>query len=511
MRNALLLLLCTVCCVAQAQPRSGFADMKPGAHGVGFRVIQQYDHARSFKDKIDPMTGKPTRGERARPIQTLVWYPAYKAGTPMRFADYMRTEASDEVFERSEGETAEFMARTLKWATNRLGAAAAKATFEQAMWAVRDAAPAAGKFPVVIYAAGGGGAAHEASDMGEYLASHGYLVIASRNMGARTRAMKVDHDDIDAQVRDIQFLISYARTLPQADMTHVAAAGWSWGGMTNLFAAARDNRITALVSLDGTRNPDFTRPLARAHIALPWLYVSRQPSTIPELNRKGIETSFSLLNEMKSSEVYQLTMYPMEHDHFSAVGMRFSDDTSFTEYSRAEVKTAYGWTMRYVLEFLNAYTKGSHDGLEFMSTPPRQHGVPAHTIKLQRAGAEGPPPGRGGMAAELGKRGFGHAMEVYRAMQKRDPAFALSANEINDWGYTLLQREKDMGAAIAIFQFGTALFPADGNLFDSLAEAHEENSDKPAAIKHYRRALELDPNNGNAIARLKELEQASIR
>ncbi|UOQ64545.1 hypothetical protein [Hymenobacter volaticus] len=71
------------CCLGYvAQAGSGFADLKPGPHGVGFRVVQQYDYARSYKDKTDLVTGKPYLGERARPVQTLVWYPARKVVTP---------------------------------------------------------------------------------------------------------------------------------------------------------------------------------------------------------------------------------------------------------------------------------------------------------------------------------------------------------------------------------------------------------------------------------------------
>ena len=40
-----------------------------------------------------------------------------------------------------------------------------------------------------------------------------------------------------------------AVTTADADLSQVAGAGWSWGGISNLFAAARDNRIAALVRL----------------------------------------------------------------------------------------------------------------------------------------------------------------------------------------------------------------------------------------------------------------------
>ena len=63
--------------------------------------------------------------------------------------------------------------------------------------------------------------------MCEYLASHGYVVIASRSLGARSVVMTDDVEGVEAQAADIAFLANYAQTLPQADISKVAAAGFS--------------------------------------------------------------------------------------------------------------------------------------------------------------------------------------------------------------------------------------------------------------------------------------------
>ncbi|WP_342118085.1 serine hydrolase domain-containing protein [Pseudoduganella sp. OTU4001] len=51
---------------------------------------------------------------------------------------------------------------------------------------------------------------------------------------------------------------------------------------------------------------------------------------------------------------------------------------------------------------------------------------------------------------------------------------------------------------IAILKRSTALFPQDGNLYDSLGELLLLSGDKGSAAAAYRRALELDPSNANA-------------
>ncbi|GAA4048400.1 hypothetical protein GCM10022409_38510 [Hymenobacter glaciei] len=506
LRLTALFILCIFAGAAYAGP--GFAGLKPGPHGVGFRVVKQYDYSRTYKEKIDLVSGLPAVGERARPLQTLVWYPAPKAGTPVRYADYLRTEATDEVFERSTAEIDGFVAAKLRRAGAALGAKQAQAVFEQRMWAVRDAAASSGKFPVVIYAPGRGGTAHELADIGEYLAGHGYVVLASRSLGTRTPLMNTDREGIDTQVRDLQFLLAYAQSLPQADLAHVAAVGWSWGGMVNVFTAAQDSRITALVSFDGTREPEFTRQIDPARVALPWLYIQKRAQTVSELSREGIETSFSLLNALKYSNVYQVVMNPMEHFDFSSALLRVAPSEHFVEYSRAEVEAAYHWTCRYTLEFLNAYLKGDAAGVAFLERPPAQNGVPLHTARMQHTPAQtGPLPTHAGFAVALAARGFGHALEVYRQIQQQDTSFSLSEGTINIWGYQLMSAH-NLPAALAIFQLGTTLYPSSANLFDSLGEAEENNHDTPAAIQHYRRSLELNPGNTNARQRLQALAAA---
>jgi dienelactone hydrolase len=501
MRFFLLALFISASCATAAEP--GFAKMVPGPLAVGWKLVQQYDYARTYQSMIDPVSGQPAQGERARPIQTQVWYPARQAGTPVTYADYVRTEAEEEDFTRSASEIDAFLAASRKDAAGRIGAAQADRAFGQRMWAVRDAPALSGKHPVVIYAPGAGGSGHEPADLGEYLASHGYVVIASRSLGAHTRMVVPDADGLDAQMRDIQFLLSYAASLPGADMQRVAIAGWSWGGMTNVFAAERDSRIRALISLDGTREPAHTRRISPYRVTVPWLYVQRRPQTVAELSEAGIETSFSLLNELKYADVYQVVMYPMEHVDFSSAALRLARPGHFDEYSRAEVEQAYHWTARYVLEFLNAYLKSDVSGRAFLERKPVENGVPRHMATIRHTAAQpGPLPTREGFAEVLRRRGFSHAAEIYRELHERNPSFVLSETELNLWGYALMEKNGGLDDAIAILKFGTGLYPDSANLLDSLGEAQQNNRDSAAAIASYRRSLELNPKNANAATHL---------
>lgn len=109
------------------------------------------------------------------------------------------------------------------------------------------------------------------------------------------------------------------------------------------------------------------------------------------------------------------------------------------------------------------------------------------------------------LLTELNKRGFDQAPQAEGELQKNDPQFKLSENEVNSWAYFLFRKGKKQ-QALEIFKLNVALYPQGYNTYDSLAETYEGMGNKELAIKNYRRSLELNPQNKNAIEHLKHLE-----
>ncbi len=508
MRYLLALALLLFAPAAHAQGGFGFATA-PGPHGVGLRVVHQYDFSRSYRGATDPVTGEAVTGEKARPIQTLIWYPAAKSGTPLRYNDYLRLSATEEVFGRSDAEIAAATSGLLRTVGSALPPARLQAETGRTMWATLDAAPAPGKFPVVIYAPSFGAPAYENADLAEYLASHGYVVIASPSIGARGRGMTADVEGISAQVGDIGFLIAFARSLPQADLDQVAVVGFSWGGISNVFAAARDNRIDALVSLDGSVRyypglVESAKYVTPARITTPFLFVAAKPDAIEDMQLPGLDSSTSFLNKLKYADFHRVTMNQMVHGNFASRQVAFTPDAGFAAFTRAEVEQSYGWTARYVLRFLDAYLKADASAAAFLEADPERNGVPRHLLAITSRKSTGPPPTRETLAAQLAARGFDAIPQVYAEMRARDSGFELTEEDLNSWGYGLLQRG-DNKAAIAVLKLATTLFPKSFNTYDSLGEAYQADGNKPLAIASYRKSLELNPANQNAVDRIKAM------
>lgn len=388
MRVVLFTIMILASAATSAQDLFKFSNA-PGIHGVGIRYVKQYDRTRSFTPQRSTLARLFVKAEnRGRPIQTVIWYPAEKGGQPIKYDDYLQLIGWETVFDSSPREQARLVDAWLKMVTDGKRKEQVEAERRKLMWAVRGAVPAAGKFPVVIYAPSLNNTAFENADIAEFLASHGYIVIASPTFGTTGRYIKKDLMHTELQAADIRFLIDYARTLPQADMTRVAAAGFSWGGLSNIIAAAKDTRIKALVSMDGAVRY-YNSLMVQAKYAVPeklttpLLFLAQTPASMETNIRIKEDMSGSFISRMTKADVYLLTMYPMDHVHFGSAYIRFDDPAEYKEYSAAEVSAAYSLGARYILHFLNGYLKNDPAGRAFLANRPVTNGAAPHAMTME--------------------------------------------------------------------------------------------------------------------------------
>jgi len=90
---------------------------------------------------------------------------------------------------------------------------------------------------------------------------------------------------------------------------------------------------------------------------------------------------------------------------------------------------------------------------------------------------------------------------------KEEHSRYLELNELllNQRGYQFLEAG-EVTRAISIFTICVALFPDSWNGYDSLGEAYLAAGEIEQAKTNYRKSLQLNPNNANAVAKLTELE-----
>jgi tetratricopeptide (TPR) repeat protein len=103
----------------------------------------------------------------------------------------------------------------------------------------------------------------------------------------------------------------------------------------------------------------------------------------------------------------------------------------------------------------------------------------------------------------IAEKGIESALQNYRTL-KQSSDYYVSESQLDSLGYQLLSMKK-VREAIEIFKLNVEAFPQSANVYDSLGQAYMTNGDKELAIRNYQRAVELNPQNTDAVEMLKKL------
>jgi dienelactone hydrolase len=484
-----------------------------GPYDVGFKVVQQYDQSRSYRAGVDAVTGEVDHGPQGRPIQTLIWYPAAMPGRDLVYADYLHLGGSEDRFDldgvQSQRVAEEALREYLPHGVRLEDIARVAA---EPVHATGDAPLASGKFPLIVYASSDSSSAFENDSLCEYLASHGYVVIASPSHGAHVRYMTDGRiaDDVEntrAQAGDISFLIGYAGSLTDVDPTKEGVVGFSWGGMASTFAAVADSRIHALVDLDGSVRY-FPKVLAAApevtpnRINVPLLFFADRedpfaPGKDPRPN--------SFIAQIHHADVTEIGLQKLSHEDLSSDSLRFPDALDHDGTTVDERNDSYAWVARYTLAFLDGALKGDAAAKAFMAATPDANHVPSGTLSIQHRSSAGPSDSVAAFAQALAKNGFNRSIETYVAYTREHPGFHVGDDTFGAWFSSLsdLARAND---AVDLCRLWTYVSPRSIDAWTHLGAAHEIANEQKAAMESYRQVLKLDSHNSVAEGRIRSLK-----
>lgn len=484
-----------------------------GTYPVGFKVVQLYDQSRSYRDGTDAITGETVPGPSERPVQALIWYPAAAKGRPLIYDDYLDLAGNEDRFFLDKGQAGAIAQSALReWTVN--GATPAEVTRIRAepVQATGDAPSAPGTFPLIVYAASDTSPAFENDVLCEYLASHGYVVIASPSHGAHVRYMTdgripYDLENTRAQAADIGFLIGYAHELPYVDGSKVGVVGYSWGGMASTFAAVADSRIRVLVDLDGSVRY-FPKLLAAApditpdRIHVPMLFFADQEDPLaPGKNSRPN----SFIARIHHADVTEIGLRKLMHDDLSADSLRFTDATEHGGATADQRNDSYGWVARYTLAFLDAHLKDDAGAKAFMAATPAANHVPPDTLAIQYRPSQGSSASYAGFAQALAEHGFDHAIQTYADYTRAHPEFHLTTDTLSPWIFSLMNLAK-FKEAIELARLGTHLDPKSADAWSELGVSYEVANQLKNALESYTRALACDSHNSLAARRIKVLK-----
>lgn len=377
MTSLLLLFLAAAGTAVPPEPPRLFAGLDIGPRPVGFRVLNHRDPSRRLADGS------------LRPIQVSVFYPAAAGAAPrMTYGDYVAVAASEMTLAPLDAPSREAALAGYSAFLGRqgIGIEAATGWLATPMAAVRDAAPATGRFPLIAIAAGNGGAVADQALLAEYLASHGYLVATCPSPLRLGAVMESDRDVLPVareQARDLAFAIAQARTLGMADRERLGVVGYSFGARAALLLAPSTRGLRALVSLDGGIGSRSARDWLPT-VALDWARVAAPILHVYEDVEDFMSPDFTLLASLHHAERTLVRIQGMRHVQFITFGMAsamlpgMGVEPSDALRLRERVRAVFLYTR----SFLDAHVDGNEEARQLLERTPVRNGFPEGLVTV---------------------------------------------------------------------------------------------------------------------------------
>lgn len=486
--------------------------LSKGPFQVGFTHFTSYDSTRLYNRVFDY-----TNEKTPRPIPISLWYPSnqeVKGLMPLTVKDYLRIQAEEEEWEHLPDY------HLLNWFQNIPNTHQNEKHLTEKSNAYYDLKWSEGSYPTVIYSPGLEGSSIENFALFEYLASHGYVVLSSPSRGTETRFMEgANGKDLETQARDIEFLIEKATQMPGVNPEEIASMGFSFGGMSNVLSQTRDERIKALVSLDGSvkyayqtlkSSPFFG--IEKANV--PFIHMAQKdiPQEVLESDNldSSLNTNFVFFEELTQNDAYQLKFQHLTHSYFNTIGILFGTRDPRQDHADSLIMESYSIVANYTLNFLNAYLLNQDEGIEFVKSSPKNNGIKDGYLTSKRNQIIQKANFGFSEFNDLTKvKGYTSLEETYDSIKSIYPKLELPEFKLNYLGLQLLYNKETTEKSIRVFEFATQIYPNSANLFDSLGEAYLYKGDTSNSVLNYRKSLELNPQNENAELLIKRLEESN--
>ena len=496
---------------ASAQQPTNAGDrfgLAPGPQAVGFRLLVEQDGSRY-------VSASDGTGTHTRPIRVYVWYPANATSKPMRFGRSAAL-ADDDVWP---AEISGSSRDALKFSRGPLARSLAPAAFEallqRPMLAAENARPAAGRFPLIAM---GQGLYYESPiafvALGEFLAGRGFVVVTTPLVGTNSMVVRNDAQDLETQVRDLEFAIARARQLPFVSGDRLGVLGFDQGGMAGVLLAMRNPDVDAFASFDS----GIMYPLPQVHglpqaspsydpaaLRVPWLHAT-SPSAMGRPQDPGVK---SLFDTAVYSNRYLLITEGMSHVDFTTYGLVVSRRAMPNYWGDPAPETArrQGIVADYLAHFFDAFLRADAGSAAWLDRDPKV-AFPGAQMTLDHRAAIPPSISydelvqavvRGDAAAAIGRLRAVDEGEAGRAALDQAHLERLGVSLIFEWG---LAKE-----ALPLLAFTVERYPASGQARRALIDADVELGNYAAAIEILTAVLQQNPTNAGARARLDEIRK----
>lgn len=323
-----------------------------GQHQVGFQFLKHYDPTRSG------FTEQSAKTKRIVPI--YLWYPAKpnkaeRESKSLTFKDYVNYWGQETDYstspKNSKQKALENYKNTFFWLTDlsnfeKLSKVELQTKAEDGLQLKN------GKFPLVILV-------HNSiinwHFIGEYLASHGFVVAYAPVAGTFNKRLEEDITGVETELRDIEFIIGQLSNMPEVATDNIAIVAHSLGTLAAVGLASKNNSIKAIVSLDGVIGTPN-----EGEIIYQMPYFDNHRFTTPLIHIHGgldFTSDLSRIDQLQFSDRYILEIPGMRHTDFVGNGLYDTLGIKMAGNRIGNYRNGFQLANTYTLAFLNAKLK----------------------------------------------------------------------------------------------------------------------------------------------------------
>jgi dienelactone hydrolase len=350
-----------------------WGELDPGPFRAGFERIETLDYSRPYR------TSATDAADRARPIRMSVWYPAAidpsPDEVPVPFGDYV-----------GEGEERKAFADRLGSYGFSFTAPDIERLLSEPTAAFEKAPRAAGDFPLLVFGTSLTGPSYLNTVMCEYLATHGYVVVAIPSLPVR-EGQEADFDGfaVDAQLRDMEFVLQAMHDYPETDAGSLGLVAWSFGGVAQALLSMKNPDVAAVVSLDAATGYAYGQKLLEGS-----MFFERDKATAPffhatDSRESGqVPKSFEYFDVATRGPAYLLTLEGETHAEFTSLGSVVPRAPGTRDEHAKDVFRRYRVLCLYVRSFLDEVMKKDTAAREFLDVAPSRHGFEGAVLSRRR-------------------------------------------------------------------------------------------------------------------------------
>lgn len=484
-------------------------NVNNGKYTVGFRHYTVTDSTRTYR-----IHNEFNNQIIYRPIPISIWYPATIGNNnskQLAVLDYLEILKEEEEWKNLPNE---FL---LDWFPYLWNTPENKAHLSEKVCGFSNSTFLDGKFPVVVYAPSYQASSIENFALFEYLANNGFVVISSPSKGTDTKWMEGGTTkDMETQSRDIEFLLKEINKYDNIDIDRIALMGFSFGGLSNAITIMKHKNISAVVSLYGTerynygvleKSPYFNLD----NFTIPYIHFAQKeiPEEVLSSDKIPAELNykFQLYDSLRYSNAFSYRFHDLTHSYFSSFGILFTNRDKRQDKNDAKIMASYKLLSKHTLQFLNATLRNDKYAKEFIENKPDKNGFSDALISKKM---------KQSIKSKFGYKDFNDLafaqdyqdlIPLYNRTIAKHPELELQEGMLNTIGLRLSFNSKKIEQGVNVFLLALHIYPKSANLYDSLAEAYLHNKDFKNAIFNYKKSLELNPENQNAIDRLEQLKE----